>query len=913
MRSVTCTAGRFLPAFVLGILTVLLGTTSGAREVQAACNYQDKSITLSSSSYSYPFEGGGTGVTVTYAVSYNYKYSGSGGNCGTSQTVTITPAISPNEGSFSNGNPTAAGGAKCIITQSTTASSTSLNSYSGSCTIKWTEPSTPAASYSLTATGNNGVDGATSNSLSFTRLAQVKKTFEVYATPTNGTYTDGDTSVPFTYKIKNTGDIATPTSGTVTVKDNLFNGATATVTCSVASGLAAGSESTCQTKDYTLTANDFDAGDTVQTSLTSTGSSVTGLANWSVGIKANGDGKYTFSPKTKTLEVFAEPTAGTYTDGDTSVQFTYKIKNTGEIAAPAGGVVKVKDSFFSPPYTVTCTLASNLAVNGVATCETKTYTLTANDFDDGDVLQTDLGKAGGQDMTGLSGWSFTITGDGKYSYEPKAKTLEVFATPNDGTYTATSTTVTFTYKITNTGEIDAPAGTIDLKDSLFNGTDGNYQCQLAAPLAPGATATCTTKDYTLKDTDLDDFQTVETDIGEPKKTDISASLSKWTVTVSGQGMYEATGGFGRALTVDVTVAPGIYDEGQVLTFTYLITNVGAVTTDSDATLDDQTQGMTFGTPCNIGSLAAGEKVTCTATYDTGSDNANILAVESDAKASVKGQWNAKGNIQYNNATALSRLLAEGWTFDLRADPPIYEDGKQITFTGIVTNVSFPNPKLKIHDILLVLNSGSAIEPDSCTIDKNNIMLDTGESMTCTWVHDVNQEDLDAGKIIAVGSVKADWKKYKDLTLSDTETLLSEGSAGNMVQNTVGSFIKRRMDQMLANEPTGYKIRNRNGGVAPGMPVAVTGTTVDGGSEVAFATSSRAMAAAAAAQPAKADKSGNGSSVMPTADAITVRENDYNWASTRPMTMTAATSTGAAISASSMPASTGSSARTPSPA
>lgn len=163
----------------------------------------------------------------------------------------------------------------------------------------------------------------------------------------------------------------------------------------------------------------------------------------------------------------------------------------------------------------------------------------------------------------------------------------------------------------------------------------------------------------------------------------------------------------------------------------------------------------------------------------------------DTTAVIQGKFSNKWNITYNDTTAMSRQIAEGWTFDLTAEPPILcEEGGQITFTGVVRNISIsPHIKLEKSRVLLVLNGGAtSIEPDSCTAigSGNSGNLCAGGVRHLHPLHGVTQDDLDVkisnGRYLA----KGDYKKYKDLTLSDSETLLSEGSAANMVQNTVGS-------------------------------------------------------------------------------------------------------------------------------
>ncbi len=761
------------------IAATLLFSVVGSQASFAACTVGTKTLVVTTTTTSptptYPTNGGAPAINLTYTLTYTTITSTSqgAGYCATSQTVDIVPSVQQNEGSFSNST------CDDLVLSIPNNIAAPNNNRTLTCTADWTAPSSPDASYSFSATAsaqtnnafniNSGATPVTVNRMQ--PPAAVDYTceitdwsLEISSTADEFQYEGGD-ELPvklvasYKYQTKGDGPDGTPCEATASADQISFdvspNGGTVG-SCSLNfTGMT--QSSSVQTATAFCDTTWTSPTNNIQSSYSISAESR--LPGQTGNQRTETDTPVEFSRAAeiaKSFEVYATPSDGTYTDADDSLEFKYYIKSTAGIATPTAATVTFLDQLFNPAALISCSVPQGTTSSTPAIlCDTKTVTLAQNDYNPNSKIETSIKTTGqGTGITGLTGWSFSLLNDGKYSYQ------------------------------------------------------------------------------------------------------------------------ETTGDVG--LQVDVAVSPAIYDPGQILTFTYTITNTGIVITKTGAYLTDNTPGMTFTGTCDIGDMVGGAVRTCTATFDTNTNNPP-LAVDSDAKAmGLKGNWNQK--VVYNNATALSRQLAEGWTFDLSADVPIYEEGKQVTFTGVVTNISIDNPKLKLKDVLLVINGGPPISPTSCNTPNNN-QLGPGESVTCTWVHDVTQEDLDAGKIVAAGTVRADWKNYKNLMLSDSETLLSEGSAADIVQNTVGSFIKRRMDMMLSDEPAGYKIRNRAGAGA-GVPVAFTGTSMNGTTNMAFATSSRALSAAADSRSARPDATGKGSlpsdSVMPTADAVIIPENDYNW-------------------------------------
>jgi hypothetical protein len=148
---------RVLSLAFVTILALLFFSSTGF----ATCTVQatTKTLVLSSASYTYPINGGGAGVVVTYTASYQVN-STLPTACVTPRVITITPVATG--GTLAS--PT------CTITLPIAVGPTHLET--GSCAIRWTEPASPAATYSLTATAaaaGSIFDIVTSNTLTFNR------------------------------------------------------------------------------------------------------------------------------------------------------------------------------------------------------------------------------------------------------------------------------------------------------------------------------------------------------------------------------------------------------------------------------------------------------------------------------------------------------------------------------------------------------------------------------------------------------------------------------------------------------------------------------------------------------------------------------------------------------------------------
>jgi uncharacterized repeat protein (TIGR01451 family) len=178
--------------------------------------------------------------------------------------------------------------------------------------------------------------------------------------------------------------------------------------------------------------------------------------------------------------------------------------------------------------------------------------------------------------------------------------ISIDKTADPTTFNAPDTPITYTYVVTNRGDV-----------TLFNVqvTDPHpglsaITCNPAqgSSLAPGATMTCTATYLTTQaDVDAGEVTNTGTVIGTPPSGPAVTDDSPATVTA------EQT----PAINLDKSASPTqVGAVGEVITYTYRVTNIGNVTLHDIALSDDRLGAIT----CPETVLAPGAQMDCTATY-----------------------------------------------------------------------------------------------------------------------------------------------------------------------------------------------------------------------------------------------------------------------------------------------------------
>ena len=278
--------------------------------------------------------------------------------------------------------------------------------------------------------------------------------------------------ITYTYTLRNAG----PTN--LTSPYSVSDDTVTTIDCSGAPGtIAPGATITC-TGTYTIVQADADAGSVTNTATATarySGQPVTSnLASTSVLV--------TGIPKIS-LSISASPNPNT-TLGSV-INYTYTVQNTGTLSLT--GPFTVTDDKFAG---VNCSGATSPLNPGSSTTCTYTHTVTQTNLDDGSIINTATvtANAGAQLVTSNPVYATVIT----YN-NPRLTLVKI---PNPGAATSVGQTITYTYRLRNTGNIglSAPYTVIDDRISGIN-------CSGAASTIPiGGFVNCTAT-YTITQAD----------------------------------------------------------------------------------------------------------------------------------------------------------------------------------------------------------------------------------------------------------------------------------------------------------------------------------------------------------------------------------------------------------------------------
>jgi uncharacterized repeat protein (TIGR01451 family) len=541
----------------------------------------------------------------------------------------------------------------------------------------------------------------------------------------NGITDAGDT-IAYTFDVTNTGDV--PLAGIV-VNDPLVGA----VTCPDDT-LAPGATQLCAADDvYTVTAADVTAG-SVENSATASG------------VTPDGE-DITSSPSTTSTPTTA-PAPGvsvvksadiedeTYEPGQ-EVTYHFAITNTGNV--PLSGIT-VNDVEFSGTgdlSAITCP-ATTLAVGAQTICEA-TYTLTSDDVDAGEISNTATvtgTPAGGDPITSTPSEVTVPT--------PAEPGISVVKTAAPGVITEAGQAVTYSFLVTNTGNVTLSGVAVDDVDFSGTGELSAIDCPTTT-LVAGQFATCTaTYTVTQADVDAGTLTNTATAGGTPPGEDepITSTPSSSTVSITQS----------PALTVTKTANVEAAAVGQTITYSFVVANTGNVTITDPVVNDIEFSGTgelsAIDCPSGV-TLAPGDDVTCSATYTV--TQADIDAGQLTNTATVTGTPPLGDPITSTPSTSTVTTdpmpaLSVVKTSDVQR---VTVAGQVVTYSFAVTNtgnVTITDPTVNEVDFSGQGQLSAVTCPDGASV------LDPGESVTCTATYTVVTADLATGELSNTATV-----------------------------------------------------------------------------------------------------------------------------------------------------------------
>ncbi|HZC70208.1 MAG TPA: hypothetical protein VE442_05920 [Jatrophihabitans sp.] len=523
---------------------------------------------------------------------------------------------------------------------------------------------------------------------------------------TNAVQGAGET-IGYTFTVTNTGKV---TLHDVNVDETAFSGSGAAPVVSCPSGPLPPQQQRVCTAIYTATQADIDAGVITNTAVAAASApddSAVSSDPSSVRVTAEAD-------PAMSLTKSADPTS--VTAAGATVTYTYVATNTGNVTLSD---VHIDEGAFSGTGTLSAldcpTGPITLAPDDDLTC-TATYTLTQADVDAGSVTNT--GTAAGSPPSGdpITSDPATATID-----VPAAPALTVIksADPSDAAHFTVGQVITYTFVVTNTGNVTLSGISVD--DATFTGSGS--MSAIACPvttLAPTEQTACTAM-YTLTQDDLDAGQVsnTATAAGTPPTGDpVDSPPSQVTIPADQQ----------PALTLVKRAAPDtVHKAGEAITYTFTFTNTGNVTIRDLAVQEGAFSGTgaLSATTCPTAVLAPGAHVDCTAAYKVTQADVDSGTIRNTATGSgtapngdpvSSDPSTAEVSIDASGALALTKTAtAVDANHDGRVDP-----GDRIVWALIVTNTGAAT----VHHV-------SVSDPTAGPVRCPHTSLAPGRLMTCT--------------------------------------------------------------------------------------------------------------------------------------------------------------------------------------
>ena len=478
----------------------------------------------------------------------------------------------------------------------------------------------------------------------------------------------------------------------------------------------------------------------------------TNVANGSTGVPVGGGGTLQINPNAilaTTIDVEKEVRTDTdpFVDADSapglevasgsSVDFRFTITNTGNQSLSS---LTLTDSIFTFG-SGECILPATLAPGATFSC-TITRTVGSGQHTDTATATGTSSTATAQDTDAANVFGQAATIDVEKEVRTGANPF-VDADTAPGLAVTPGTSVDFRFTITNTGNVTL--STITLTDSDF--TFGTGECTLPATLAAGASFNCTIS------------RTVGT--GQHTDTATASGTRPGGGTVQDQ---DAANVFGQspALTLDKTADVATYDSvGDVITYSYLVTNSGNVSLAGPVTIDDDIATdeacPDVDTVGNLDtSLDPGEMITCTASHTVDQADLNAGSVTNVATAS------AGGTTSPSDTVTVTAIQSPALTLDKTADVATYDSvGDVITYSYLVTN----SGNVTIQGPIAVFDDKSSDESCPATA-----ALAPGESVTCTSTHTITSADLAAASVTNVAYATGTFDGQTVTSNTDSETV-----------------------------------------------------------------------------------------------------------------------------------------------
>lgn len=588
----------------------------------------------------------------------------------------------------------------------------------------------------------------------------------------SGGYAVENDVVSFTLSVTNTGNT---TLTNVTVTDAFF---TPALSCTIPSLAPGATDSSC-TASYTVDQSDVDDGSITNTaSVTATAFDASTVTDSDVEV-VNGPTAAPAISVTKT----EQDGSGTFAALPTTEVFTFEVTNTGNVTLDT---LVLRDPL-DPSSVFTCALADLAPGDSTTQCADAsplqmTYTVKQSDINVGSLTNTVTVTGEDPNNTAVSGTaSVTLTGPTRNPAITMTKTISA-----GDNYANVGDVISYDYVITNAGNVTISANVTVTDDKIPNVTCPAIP---AAGIAPGGTMTCTGQ-YTVTQMDLNNGSVTNT--ASAQTSFDGAAVDTPTPDVTATATAAANPSIDLVKRLKAGSATSFAAVGDVITYEYLVTNIGNVTLTEDITLVDDKASPTP-TVCSTTDLAPGASVTCELTWTADQQRLNEGGVTNKATASV----------QYKGAVSNSP--------ERRLTVPAVQSPKLSMSKTLASNPGFVAGNTLGYEYL-VTNTGNVTLTGSVAVNDNLISSVTcpalpagglqpapgpNHQITCTGSYLLTTSDINLGSATNLASATGSFGG--NTVTSPTDSVTTPGSvdpALGIVKEVVGSPVITAVGQTI---------------------------------------------------------------------------------------------------------------------
>ncbi|WP_449407591.1 beta strand repeat-containing protein [Microbacterium maritypicum] len=599
-------------------------------------------------------------------------------------------------------------------------------------TYTLTQADVDAASLTNTAVANGtGPAGPVASEESSVRTPQIAASnLTLTKTASTSFVNAAGETVTYTFAVRNLGNV---TVHDVAIVETGFEGtgAAPVADCSTTT-LAPGQQVLC-TADYTVTQADVDNGGFDNTAQ------ATALDTTDADVESSESTATVTATAAPGLSVVKTADAESYAAVGDEVEYSFLVANTGNVTLT--GVTATERLFTgSGPISAIDCPADELAPAAQITC-TATYVVTQADLDRGSIANT--GAATGEspaDATVLATPS-TVT---IAAVQAPVLELEKTATPDEADEAGAE--IVYSFHVVNAGNVTLTG--LEIAETAFTGTGALIAPDCGLTLAPGAEVDCEVS-YVLTQADVDAGEISNTAVATASvgSTPVSSADSVALVTVDRQPALALVKSADAADPVDIAA-------GDVITYSFVITNTGNVTVTDPAVVEGDFTGTgTLGeVSCeNDDPLAPQAQLICVLEYSVTQEDVDAGELSNTATATGLGPLGTDAPVSPASTAALPAPANPALTLTKTTDvTKVGAVGQLVGYTFTITNTGNTTARDVTVSEDAFSGHGSDLVVDCPSIES----LLPGQVTVCAATYTVVAADLTGDALVNTASARS---------------------------------------------------------------------------------------------------------------------------------------------------------------